>query len=103
MSDNRIRIITKGPKDMDTQINIDEEIDEVDPFDNKIKVHVHLGTNQTLFKPFYSELFFVYVELIIFFNIHVYTFIFFLLLIYSFLRWIYILDINIKVSASKSI
>lgn len=38
MSDNRIRIITKGPKDMDTQINIDEEIDEVDPFDNKIKV-----------------------------------------------------------------
>lgn len=40
LSDNRIRIITKGPKDMDTQINVDEEVDEVDPFDNKIKVKV---------------------------------------------------------------
>lgn len=40
IGDKRIRIITKGPKDMDTQINIDEEIDEVDPFDNKIKVKV---------------------------------------------------------------
>ena len=38
VNDNRIRIVTKGPKDMDTQINVDEEIDEVDPFDNKIKV-----------------------------------------------------------------
>ncbi|XP_053375066.1 sodium/calcium exchanger regulatory protein 1-like [Mercenaria mercenaria] len=40
VNDKRIRIVTKGPKDMDTQINIDEEIDEVDPFDNKIKVKV---------------------------------------------------------------
>lgn len=38
VGDKRVRIITKGPKDMDTQINMDEEVDEVDPFDNKIKV-----------------------------------------------------------------
>lgn len=38
MSDKRVRIITKGPKDMDTQIDIDETVEEVDPFDNKITV-----------------------------------------------------------------
>jgi hypothetical protein len=40
VNDNRVRIVTKGPKDMDTQINVDEEVDEVDPFDNKIKVSI---------------------------------------------------------------
>lgn len=40
VGDKRVRIITKGPKDMDTQITIDEEVDEVDPFDNKIRVKV---------------------------------------------------------------
>lgn len=41
MDDKRVRIITKGPKDMDTQINLDEEVEEVDPFDNKIRVMYH--------------------------------------------------------------
>lgn len=40
MEDNKIRIITKGPKDMDTTAEVDKEFDEVDPFDNKIVVKV---------------------------------------------------------------
>jgi len=38
VNDKRVRIITKGPKDMDTQIDIDSTVEEVDPFDNKIEV-----------------------------------------------------------------
>jgi len=40
VEDNKIRVITKGPKDMDNTVAVDEEIEECDPFDNKIKVRV---------------------------------------------------------------
>jgi len=36
--DNSIRVITKSAKNMDTVITVDTEVDEVDPFDNKIRV-----------------------------------------------------------------
>ncbi|XP_052801854.1 fatty acid-binding protein 5-like [Mya arenaria] len=38
--EDSIRIITKSAKNMDTVIKIDEEKEEADPFDNKIKVKV---------------------------------------------------------------
>ncbi|KAH3887071.1 sodium/calcium exchanger regulatory protein 1-like [Dreissena polymorpha] len=40
INDNQVRIITKSAKNMDTTITIDNEVDEVDPFDNKIRVKV---------------------------------------------------------------
>ncbi|KAL4223641.1 calycin superfamily [Mactra antiquata] len=50
VGDKRIRVITKGPKDMDNQINLDEEVDEVDPFDNKIRVKVTWDPNLKVMK-----------------------------------------------------
>ncbi|XP_053375067.1 fatty acid-binding protein, adipocyte-like [Mercenaria mercenaria] len=41
LDDNRIRIITDGPKHSDAEIKLGEEVEECDPFDNKIKVKVN--------------------------------------------------------------
>jgi len=46
--DNSIRVITKSAKNMDTVITVDTEVDEVDPFDNKIRV-THVQS-----PPYYS-------------------------------------------------
>ena len=36
--DNQIRIITKGPKDSDHTVNLDEPVEEEDPFENMVRV-----------------------------------------------------------------
>lgn len=38
--DKQIRIITKGPKDSDHTVTIDEPVEEADPFENMVKATV---------------------------------------------------------------
>lgn len=40
IDDGTIRIITDGPKHSDSEVKVGEEIEECDPFDNKIRVKV---------------------------------------------------------------
>ena len=38
--DKQIRIITKGPKDSDQTVTLEDEVEEADPFDNMVRVNI---------------------------------------------------------------
>jgi hypothetical protein len=38
LDDKRVRIVSDGPKHSDSVVILGDEVEEVDPFDNKIKV-----------------------------------------------------------------
>ncbi|WAR03560.1 FABP7-like protein [Mya arenaria] len=52
--EDSIRIITKSAKNMDTVIKIDEEKEEADPFDNKIK-EVTLPNDNLVCKRYFQK------------------------------------------------
>ena len=39
VGDNQVRIVTKGPKDSDHTVTLDNEVEEEDPFENMVKVY----------------------------------------------------------------
>ena len=42
VGDNQVRIVTKGPKDSDHTVTLDNEVEEEDPFENMVKVYTFL-------------------------------------------------------------